>query len=87
MKKEQSLQELPDVAPVHTHGWHLGAAVLVEFVATRLTPKAIEQELLADVTEGKLQKCLPSLENTASDQSELITSSLTEIWIFRAQQK
>lgn len=67
IRKEQSLQELPDVAPVHTHGGHLGAAVLVEFVATRLTPKAIEQELLADVTEGKLQKCLPSLENTASD--------------------
>lgn len=66
-KKEQSLQELPDVAPVHTHGWHLGAAVLVEFVAARLTPEAIEEELLADVTEGKLQKRLPSLESTASD--------------------
>lgn len=67
IRKEQSLQELPDVAPVHTHGWHLGAAVLVEFVAARLTAEAVEQELLADVTEGKLQKCLPSLENTASD--------------------
>lgn len=66
-KEEQSLQELPDVAPVHTHGWHLGAAVLVEFVAARLTPEAVEQELLADVTEGKLQKRLPGLGNTASD--------------------
>jgi len=41
MRKEQSLQELPDIAPVDAHGWNFSAAVLVEFITTRLTPKPI----------------------------------------------
>lgn len=41
MKKEQSLQELPDIAPVDTHGWDFSAAVFMEFVAACLTPKPI----------------------------------------------
>lgn len=67
MKKEQFLQELPDIAPVDTHGWDSSAAVLMEFVTTCLTPKAIQEELLADVAESELQKCLSSLENTLND--------------------
>lgn len=46
------LQELPDVAPVHAHGGHLGAAVLVELVATRLATKSIQKKLLAYITES-----------------------------------
>lgn len=47
-------KELPDIAPVDTHGWDFSAAVFMEFIATCLTPKPIQQELLADVTESKL---------------------------------
>lgn len=61
MSAENS-QELPDVAPVHAHGRHFGAAVLMEFVATRLAAKAIQEELLANVTEGQLQECFPNLK-------------------------
>lgn len=50
------LQKLADVAPVHTHGGHFGAAMLVKFVATCLTPKAVQKKLLTNVTEGQLQK-------------------------------
>lgn len=49
-------QELPDVAPVHTHRGHFGAAVLVKLVAARLTSEAVQKKLLAYVTKGQLQK-------------------------------
>lgn len=56
------LQELSDVAPVHTHGGHFGAAVLVELVAARLATKTIQKELLANVAERQFQVRLPDLK-------------------------
>lgn len=62
-------QELPDVAPVDTHGGDFGAAVLVEFVATRLASEAMQEKLLAYVTEGQFQKRLPYLWRKQSDNT------------------
>lgn len=57
-------QELPDIAPVHTHRGHFGAAVLVEFVATRLATEAVQKKLLANVAERQFQVCFPNLRKT-----------------------
>lgn len=56
-------QKLPDVAPVHTHDGNFGAAVLVEFISACLTAEAIQEELLAHVAVGQLQKRLPHLKH------------------------
>lgn len=45
------LQELSDIAPVHTHRGHFGATMLVEFVAARLAAETIQKKFLANVTE------------------------------------
>lgn len=47
----ENLQELPDIAPVHTHRGHFGAAVFMEFVATCLATETIQKKLLANITE------------------------------------
>lgn len=54
-------QELSDVAPVHAHGGHFGAAVLVELVAARLATESVQEKLLAYVAEGELQVGFPNL--------------------------
>lgn len=46
------LQELSDIAPIHAHRGHFGAAVLVELVATRLATESIQKKLLTYITEG-----------------------------------
>lgn len=46
---------------VHTHRGDLAAAVLVKLVATRLTPEAVEQKLVAEVTVGQLEERFPYL--------------------------
>lgn len=56
------LQELPDIAPVHTHRRNFGATMLMEFVATRLATETVQEKLLANVAEGQLQKSFPNLE-------------------------
>lgn len=60
MSDEHS-QELPDVAPVHTHRGHSGAAVLVKLVSARLTSEAVQKKLLTYVTKGQLQVRFPYL--------------------------
>lgn len=45
------LQELSNIAPVHTHSGHFGAAMLMEFVATSLATESIQQKFLANITE------------------------------------
>jgi len=34
-------QQLSDVAPVHTHGGHFGAAMLMKLVSARLTSETM----------------------------------------------
>ena len=36
--------------------------MLMEFVATRLATETIQKKLLANVTEGQLEKCFSNLE-------------------------
>lgn len=40
-KKNNALQELSDITPVHTHSGYFGATMLVKLVATSLTSKSI----------------------------------------------
>lgn len=46
---------------VDTHEGNLGAAALVELVATGLTAETLEQQLSAEVTEGQCEEGLPHL--------------------------
>lgn len=39
--KNDALQELSDITPIHTHSRNFGATVLMKFVATSLTTKSI----------------------------------------------
>lgn len=48
---------------VQTHRRDLAAAVLVEFVATRLTPEAVKEELVAEITVGQFEEGLPYLHD------------------------
>lgn len=63
MRAWRHSQKLPDVTPVHTHGGNLGAAVLVEFIPTRLAAEAVQKELLAHVAVRQLQKRFPHLKH------------------------
>lgn len=70
-RKDDALQELSDITPVDTHSRYFGATVLMKFVATSLTSKSIEEELLTNVTEGKLQERLSGLQqNTSTNNAE-----------------
>lgn len=59
------LQELSDIAPVHTHRGHFGAAMLMEFVAACLATETIQKKLLANITECQLQICFPNLKKNS----------------------
>ena len=67
------LQELSDIAPVHTHRGHFGATMLVEFVTTRLATETIQKKLLANITEGKFQICFPDLNKKDRKKTSIIT--------------
>lgn len=58
----EHLQELSDIAPVHTHGGHFGAAMLVELVAARLATETVQEKLLANIAERQFQIRLPDLK-------------------------
>lgn len=58
------LQQLSNVAPVHTHRGHFGATMFMEFVATRLAAESVQKELLANIAERELQIRLANLKVT-----------------------
>lgn len=52
---------LTDCVHVHTYCGDLATAVLVKFVATRLTSEAIKKKLVTEITVGQLKEGFPYL--------------------------
>lgn len=53
--------DLLQLVVVDTHEGDLGAAALVELVATGLTAETLEEQLSAEITEGQSEEGLPHL--------------------------
>lgn len=67
-----------DCVHVHTHRGNLAAAVLVKFVAARLTPEAVEEKLVAEITVGQFEERFPYLRRPRGDNENTFTSGMNE---------
>lgn len=67
---------------VHTHRGNFAAAVLVKFVATRLTPEAVKEKLVAEITVSQFEEGFPYLHNGRGNSQNTSTSQ-----IYKKQQK
>lgn len=65
-----------DRVHVHTHRGNLAAAVLVKFVATGLTPEAVKEKLVAEITVSQLEECFPYLHNQRGNDKNTSTSKI-----------
>lgn len=61
--------DLPlDCIHVHTHCGHFATAVLMKFVAARLTSEAIKEKLVTEITVGQLEEGFPYLQRRGCNE-------------------
>lgn len=66
---------LTDCIHIHTYCGDLATAVLMKFVATRLTSEAIKKKLVTEITVGQLKEGFPYLHKRGYNECMCVATT------------